>query len=124
VPTIGFMERLIFRRAFRIPGPDELRDVAQKAIGDDIDQYFITLGAKSFRNAIRDHDWRHYDITLGLEEGITVCCGSTEGMVAIVLAVLTAGALIRKNYACLSTRGPEGSCQHARQPHQARVPPR
>ncbi|MBV8073584.1 MAG: aminotransferase class I/II-fold pyridoxal phosphate-dependent enzyme, partial [Acidobacteriaceae bacterium] len=71
--------------------PAEVKLAAQRAIADDINQYSITWGAKPFRDAIRDYYQRFYDLALDPEREITVCCGSTEGMIAAMLALLNAG---------------------------------
>ena len=71
--------------------PPEIKKAAQDAIASDINQYSITWGAKPFRDAIRDYYERFYQLTLDPEREITVCCGSTEGMVASMLALLNPG---------------------------------
>ena len=71
--------------------PAEIKHAAQQAIADDINQYSITWGAKPFRDAICDYYRRFYDLDLDPEREITVCCGSTEGMIASLLALLNAG---------------------------------
>jgi len=71
--------------------PDELKCAAQQAIADDVNQYSITWGAKPFRDAICDYYRRFYDLQLDPERELTVCCGSTEGMIASLLALLNPG---------------------------------
>src|SRR5687767_9531310 len=72
--------------------PAELKDAAIKAIGDDINQYAITWGARDFRHAIAEKTTRHYpDWPVDPETDVTVTCGATEGMVAAMLAVLNPG---------------------------------
>ncbi len=73
------------------PAPAEVKAAAQQAIADDVNQYSITWGAKSFREAIRDYYRRFYHLDLDPEREITVCCGATEGMVATMLALLNPG---------------------------------
>ncbi|MBV9404060.1 MAG: aminotransferase class I/II-fold pyridoxal phosphate-dependent enzyme, partial [Acidobacteriaceae bacterium] len=51
----------------------------------------ITWGAKPFRDAICDYYRHFYKIDLDPEREITVCCGSTEGMIASLLALLNPG---------------------------------
>ncbi|MDQ6759107.1 MAG: aminotransferase class I/II-fold pyridoxal phosphate-dependent enzyme [Acidobacteriota bacterium] len=67
--------------------PEVIKQAAADAIASDVNQYAITWGAKPFRDAIarKYADWHglHYDP----EREITVCCGSTEGMIASMLAV-------------------------------------
>jgi aspartate/methionine/tyrosine aminotransferase len=71
--------------------PPEIKRAAQDAVAADINQYSITWGAKPFRDALRDYYERFYQLTLDPEREITVCCGSTEGMVASMLALLNPG---------------------------------
>ncbi len=71
--------------------PEELKRAAQQAVAADVNQYAITWGAKNLRDAIA----RRMKATQGLEVDpeteITVCCGSTEAMIASLLAVTNAG---------------------------------
>ena len=71
--------------------PADLKAAAQRAIAEDFNQYSITWGAKPFRDAICDYYRRFYKIDLDPEREITVCCGSTEGMIASLLALLNPG---------------------------------
>lgn len=66
--------------------PEWLKEAARQAISDDYNQYAITWGAKPFRNAIAANYQRFYGLDLDPEREITVCCGSTEGMIASLLA--------------------------------------
>ncbi|HEY1216180.1 MAG TPA: aminotransferase class I/II-fold pyridoxal phosphate-dependent enzyme [Bryobacteraceae bacterium] len=71
--------------------PEELKSAAQRAIAEDVNQYSITWGAKPFRDAICEYYRRFYQLSLDPEREITVCCGSTEGMVASMLGLLNPG---------------------------------
>ncbi len=71
--------------------PDLVKSAARNAIDQDINQYAITWGAKPFRDAIADYYLQHYGVSLDPEREITVCCGSTEGMIASLLALLNTG---------------------------------
>ncbi|MBV9084891.1 MAG: aminotransferase class I/II-fold pyridoxal phosphate-dependent enzyme [Acidobacteriaceae bacterium] len=73
------------------PAPEELKAAAQRAIAEDINQYSITWGSKPFRDAISEYYNRFYGIAIDPEREITVCCGSTEGMIASLLALLNPG---------------------------------
>ena len=73
------------------PAPQILKDAARQAIADDINQYAITWGAKPFRDAITAKYKHTYGIELDPEREITVCCGSTEGMMASLMAVTNPG---------------------------------
>jgi len=71
--------------------PADLKDAACRAINDDQNQYSITWGAKTFRQAIADKYKRWHNLELDPEREITVCCGATEGMIATLLAVTNPG---------------------------------
>jgi len=71
--------------------PEALKRAAVEAIHADINQYAITWGAKPFRDAIAAKYARTYGMEIDPEREITVCCGSTEGMIATLLAILDPG---------------------------------
>jgi aspartate/methionine/tyrosine aminotransferase len=73
------------------PAPEEIKRAAQDAVAADINQYAITWGAKPLRNAIAEKFARTQGVTVDPEREITVCCGSTEAMIAALLAVLNPG---------------------------------
>src|SRR5258706_16256084 len=73
------------------PAPEILKNAAREAITADINQYAITWGAKPFRDAIVAKYKRTYGLEFDPEREITVCCGSTEGMMASLLAVTNPG---------------------------------
>jgi aspartate/methionine/tyrosine aminotransferase len=67
--------------------PEAIKQAAQQAIADDVNQYAITWGSKPFRNAIAEKYRKWHNLDYDPEREITVCCGSTEGMIASMLAV-------------------------------------
>jgi len=71
--------------------PAEIKKAAQDAIAADVNQYAITWGAKNLRNAIarQMQEWR--GLSVDPEKEIVVCCGSTETIVATLLAVCNKG---------------------------------
>ena len=71
--------------------PEEIKRAAQEAIAKDINQYAITWGAKPLRDAIAQKFARTQGVETDPEREITVCCGSTEAMIAALLAVLNPG---------------------------------
>jgi len=71
--------------------PEEIKQAARAAIERDVNQYAITWGAKSLRNAIARQMGLWQGITVDPEKEITVCCGSTEAMISTLLAVCNAG---------------------------------
>ncbi len=71
--------------------PAELIQAAHRALDGDFHQYAITWGTPRFRRAIAEKYRRFYAMELDPEQHITVCCGSTETMLATLLAVLNPG---------------------------------
>src|SRR6202163_2125304 len=73
------------------PAPAEIKRAAQDAIAADINQYAITWGSKSLRNAIAEKFERTQGVTVDPEREITVCCGSTEAMMSSMMAIINPG---------------------------------
>jgi len=73
------------------PAPEPLKLAAQQAVGEDINQYAITWGAQNFRHAIAQKFLACQKIEIDPEREITVCCGSTEAMIATLLALVDPG---------------------------------
>jgi aspartate/methionine/tyrosine aminotransferase len=73
------------------PAPAEIKKAAQDAVGADVNQYAITWGAKSLRNAIAQQMEAWHGVKVDPEKQVTVCCGSTEAMISTLLAVCNAG---------------------------------
>jgi aspartate/methionine/tyrosine aminotransferase len=71
--------------------PEDIKQAAQQAISADFNQYAITWGAKPFRDAIAAKYRKWYGLDYDPEREITVCCGSTEGMIASMLATTNPG---------------------------------
>ncbi len=71
--------------------PAGIKEAARVAIEGDINQYAITWGAKSLRNAIARQMGVWQGIAVDPEKEITVCCGSTEAMISTLLAVCNSG---------------------------------
>ncbi|MBI2760962.1 MAG: aminotransferase class I/II-fold pyridoxal phosphate-dependent enzyme [Chloroflexi bacterium] len=71
--------------------PDAIKEAAIAAIRADHNQYAITWGSKSLRDAISAKTLRYYDYAPDPEREITVACGATESMMAAMLAVVNPG---------------------------------
>src|SRR5258708_9784361 len=71
--------------------PAEIKRAAQEASAADVNQYAITWGAKSLRAAIARQMKESQGIEVDPEKEIVVCCGSTEAMIATLLAVCNKG---------------------------------
>ena len=71
--------------------PGDIKQVAMKAIADDINQYAITWGARDFREAIARKTKWYLGLDVDPETELTVTCGSTEGMIAAMMATVDPG---------------------------------
>jgi aspartate/methionine/tyrosine aminotransferase len=73
------------------PAPASIKQAAIEAIAADHNQYPITWGTKPFRQAIAEKYRRSYGLDFDPEREITVTCGSTEAMIATLLATMNPG---------------------------------
>ena len=73
------------------PAPIEIKDAACAAINQDINQYAVTWGARPLREAVAREFTRRYGLAIVPDETITVCCGSTEAMMATMMAIIDPG---------------------------------
>lgn len=73
------------------PTPDLLKEAAARAIHADVNQYAITWGAKRLRNAIARKYAEWYGMDVNPDTEITVTCGATEAMAAVLLALVDPG---------------------------------
>jgi len=71
--------------------PEEIKLAACDAIMADINQYAITWGAKTFRDAIAEKTSWYLGMEVDPEREITVTCGSTEAMMAALMAIVNPG---------------------------------
>ncbi len=73
------------------PAPEFIKRAAIDAINADINQYAITWGSPRLRRAIADKTKRFYGLDFDPDREITVTCGATEAMMAVLLAVVEPG---------------------------------
>jgi aminotransferase len=73
------------------PAPAEIKRAACAAIEADINQYAITWGSKRFRDAIAAKTRWHLGLDVDADREIVVTCGSTEAMIATMMAVVDPG---------------------------------
>ena len=73
------------------PMPEPMKDAACAAIHGDINQYAITWGTPALRLGIAEKYRRWYDMDIDPDREITVCCGATEAMAAVFLALIDPG---------------------------------
>ena len=71
--------------------PKGLKEAAVEAIRGDFNQYAITWGTVNLRNAIAEKTERHYGVRPDTEREITVTCGTTEAMMATMMALVDPG---------------------------------
>ncbi len=73
------------------PAPEAVKEAAVEAIRGDINQYAVTWGARPLRDAIAADVTKRYDIPVTPDAQVTVCCGSTEAMMATMMAIVDPG---------------------------------
>jgi aspartate/methionine/tyrosine aminotransferase len=73
------------------PAPEDIKRAACEAINADVNQYAITWGAKRFREAIAAKTKWSLGLDIDPEREVVVTCGSTEAMIATMLAVIDPG---------------------------------
>lgn len=71
--------------------PDEVKQAAIAAIQEGYNQYSITWGAPDFREAIAQKMDTFNGIETDAAKNVTVTCGSTEGMLSALLAIINPG---------------------------------
>ena len=71
--------------------PDDVKQAAIAAIQDGYNQYSITWGAPDFREAIAHKMKTFNGIETDAAKNVTVTCGSTEGMLSALLAIINPG---------------------------------
>jgi aspartate/methionine/tyrosine aminotransferase len=73
------------------PAPDEVKQAAIAAIEADINQYPITWGQPSIRQALVDKYHRFYGMEIDPDREISVTCGATEAMIAAMIGCVDRG---------------------------------
>ena len=73
------------------PAPELLKEAACAAIRNDVNQYAITWGTANLRHALAEKYGELYGMDVDTEREITVTCGATEAMAAVMLSVVDPG---------------------------------
>ncbi|MBI4485422.1 MAG: aminotransferase class I/II-fold pyridoxal phosphate-dependent enzyme [Acidobacteria bacterium] len=73
------------------PAPAAVKEAACAAIAADLNQYAVTWGARPLREAIAREFTRRYGLPIDADLQVTVCCGSTEAMMAAMMAIIDPG---------------------------------
>ncbi len=71
--------------------PKIVMDAAVHAIRHNVNQYATTYGNIRLREAIAQKTWKYNHINCNAKDNITVTCGTTEAMMATLLALLNPG---------------------------------
>jgi aspartate/methionine/tyrosine aminotransferase len=73
------------------PAPAVVKEAACAAIRADVNQYAVTWGTRSLREAVAREFTRRYGVAVVPDEQVTVCCGATEAMMATMMAIIDPG---------------------------------
>ncbi len=73
------------------PAPEILKEAAVRAIRDNVNQYAVTWGAPRLRVAVAESYARWYGIPVDPDREVTITCGATEAMAAVLLALVDPG---------------------------------
>jgi aminotransferase len=71
--------------------PELIKEAAARAVMEDVNQYAITWGAKRLRDALVAKQERFTGLAFDAEREVTVCCGATECMASVMLALVDPG---------------------------------
>ncbi|MGP9787585.1 aminotransferase class I/II-fold pyridoxal phosphate-dependent enzyme [Glutamicibacter sp. 287] len=72
-------------------GPQEIRELAVKAIHDGANQYVPGSGIPALRQAISEHQNRFYGLRIDPDTQVVVSTGATEAIAATILAFVETG---------------------------------
>jgi N-succinyldiaminopimelate aminotransferase len=72
-------------------GPETIKEAAQRAIRDGMNQYAISTGARDLRLAIAEHSARFYGQQVDPDTMVTVTSGATEAILDVLLGLVDPG---------------------------------
>jgi aminotransferase len=105
------------------PAPPVLKEAAVRAVRDDVNQYAITWGAPSLRRAVSTAYARWYGMSVDPDREVTVTCGATEAMAAVLLALVDPGDEVVVLEPFYENYGPDAILSGARPLHLPLDPP-
>ena len=73
------------------PAPLDVKEAACAAIRADVNQYAVTWGAPPLREAVARQFTQRFGVPIVPDEQVTICCGSTEAMIATMMAIVDPG---------------------------------
>ena len=103
--------------------PEDIKQVAMQAIADDVNQYAITWGSRDFREAIARKTKWYLGLDVDPETELTVTCGSTEGMIAAMMATVDPGEEVVVFEPFYENYAPDAILSDARPRHVPLNPP-
>ncbi|HKY28471.1 MAG TPA: aminotransferase class I/II-fold pyridoxal phosphate-dependent enzyme [Pyrinomonadaceae bacterium] len=103
--------------------PEDIKRVAMQAIADDVNQYAITWGSRDFREAIASKTRWYLGLDVDPETELTVTCGSTEGMIAAMMATVDPGEEVVVFEPFYENYAPDAILSDARPRHVPLNPP-
>lgn len=105
------------------PAPQLLKDAACRAIQEDVNQYAVTWGTPSLRAALARKYREWYGMEVDEDREITVTCGATEGMAAVMLALVDPGDEVIVLEPFYENYGPDAVLCGAKPVHLTLAPP-
>ncbi len=103
--------------------PFDIKEKAIEAIAGDKNQYAITWGVKEFRDAIAAKTKWFLGLEIDPETELTVTCGSTEGMIAGMMACVDEGEEVIVFEPFYENYAPDAILSDAKPRHVALYPP-
>jgi aminotransferase len=94
--------------------PQEALDAAKRALDEDRNQYSVTWGAPELRQAIAEKMRWFNGLDVHPDQHVTVTCGSTEAMMAALLAVVDDGDEVIVFEPFYENYGPDAAMSGAR----------
>ena len=73
------------------PAPPGIKAEAQSLIASDLNQYAVPHGCAALRRAIATKYRQHYGLSVEPDAMVTITCGATEGLAAVILALIDPG---------------------------------
>ncbi len=105
------------------PAPSVVKDAAKRAIDADINQYAITWGSKTLRDALSRTYAELYGMAVDPETMLTVTCGATEAMISTLLAIVDPGDEVIVLEPFYENYGPDADIAGAKPVYVALRPP-
>jgi aminotransferase len=105
------------------PAPELLKHAACDAIRADDNQYSIASGSQPLREAVAAQFDRRHRVSVDPERQVTICCGSTEAMLATMLACVDPGDEVLVFEPFYENYGPGAILSGARPKYVQLMPP-